>query len=139
MSNAVITEESAKKELEKGYERAEKILESSDKLEVFLQKVEKKFKEVPVVGEALSRATVFAEMIKNFATGKYKELPIGSAVAIISALVYFISPIDLVADVLPIVGHSDDAAIILACFKLVNDDVEKYLKWRDENHRTLEA
>ena len=39
-----ITEEEAQKEYEKGFEKAEKLLANPDKLETFLQKLEKKLK-----------------------------------------------------------------------------------------------
>ena len=42
-------------------------------------------------------------------------------VALIGALAYFISPLDLFPDVLPIVGFTDDAAVIAGAIKLVWD------------------
>lgn len=42
------------------------------------------------------------------------------------ALLYFITPIDLVPDTIPIVGFLDDAGIIAAAIKLYADDIEPY-------------
>ena len=45
-------------------------------------------------------------------------------VALIGALVYFISPLDVLPDLLPIVGLSDDAAVIAGAIKLVYDQIK---------------
>lgn len=59
---------------------------------------------------------------------------------IIGALGYFILPIDIVSDAIPVVGFSDDAAILLAIIKLlccIDDAVRekaktKLLDWFDD-------
>lgn len=65
--------------------------------------------------------------------GEYKDVPIGTIIAIISALVYFVSPIDILPDSIPIVGYFDDAAVVAACWKLVDSDVKEYKAWRTKN------
>ena len=44
--------------------------------------------------------------------------------ALIGALLYFISPLDLIPDMLPIVGLSDDAAVLAGAIKLVWDQIK---------------
>ena len=53
-----------------------------------------------------------------------------STAAIGGALLYFISPIDLIPDFIPIVGLTDDAAILVSCPKMCRDDVLEYRKWK---------
>ncbi len=48
--------------------------------------------------------------------------------AVTAALLYFVNPIDLVPDFLPLVGYLDDAAIIAVCFKIIQADLRKYAK-----------
>ena len=45
-------------------------------------------------------------------------------VALFGALAYFIDPFDLIPDVLPIIGLTDDAAVIAAATKLVWDNIK---------------
>lgn len=53
------------------------------------------------------------------------------------ALLYFITPIDVIPDMIPVVGFLDDAGIIAAAIKLYADDIEPYKKmsndWLREN------
>ena len=49
----------------------------------------------------------------------------GKVIAI-AALIYLISPIDAIPDVIPVAGLTDDAAIILAAFAKLAADLKKY-------------
>lgn len=60
--------------------------------------------------------------------------PIGSIIAIISALTYFISPVDIIPDTVPGLGYMDDAAVIATCYALVHSDIAEYQKWREKNN-----
>ena len=53
-----------------------------------------------------------------------RNTPTHVRVALIGALIYFISPFDLIPDMLPIIGLTDDAAVIAAATKLVWDQIK---------------
>jgi uncharacterized membrane protein YkvA (DUF1232 family) len=48
-----------------------------------------------------------------------RDTPIHVRAALLGALVYIIAPIDMMPDVLPLVGLGDDAAVVAAAIKLV--------------------
>ena len=60
---------------------------------------------------------------------KKPECPMHIKAAIVAALGYFILPIDLIPDVIPVVGYSDDLAAVVAALAMaqiyVDEDVEK--------------
>lgn len=124
-------EQQAAEELKKNTAKAEKLLKDRDKLEEFLQKMENKLKTIPVAGEYLSEVPVLASMIKSYIRKEYTEIPAGSICAIIGAMLYLINAFDIIPDIIPGVGHLDDALIIAACLKLVESDVREYREWRD--------
>ena len=134
-----IDEQKALEELEKGYEEAEKLMRNEDKLEKFLQRLEKKLKIIPIAGDKLAVVPVMVSLLKNYVKKEYTDIPIGTIIAIISALTYFVSPIDLVPDSIPVLGYFDDAAVVAACWKLVQSDVDEYVEWRKENGKELEV
>ena len=45
-------------------------------------------------------------------------------VALIAALAYFIAPFDVLPDMLPVVGLTDDAAVLAATIKLIWDHIQ---------------
>jgi uncharacterized membrane protein YkvA (DUF1232 family) len=53
-----------------------------------------------------------------------RRSPTHVRVALIGALIYFISPFDLIPDMLPIVGLTDDAAVVAGAIKLVWDQIK---------------
>lgn len=130
-------EQKAQGELEKGYEQAKNLLNDQDKIERFLQRLEKKLKVIPIVGNRLANISVMASLLRSFLKKEYTDIPIGSIIAITSALIYFVSPIDIIPDSIPIIGYSDDVAVVAVCWKLVESDVEEYVKWRQANGMIL--
>lgn len=52
---------------------------------------------------------------------------------IAGALLYFLSPIDFIPDSIPGIGYVDDAAVVLACLKLVQSDVDEYREWQSQS------
>ena len=138
MNETKITEAEAQKEYEKCFKEAEKLLANPDKLETFLQKLEKKLKVLPVVGTTFAIVPAMISLVRSYVKKEYTEVPLGTIVGIISALIYILSPIDLVPDVVPGAGYLDDAAILIACLKAgAEDDIKDYQKWRDEYHKNI--
>ena len=134
----IFDQQKAEEELAKGYVHAEKLLNDNDKIERLLQRMEKKLKVIPLAGNALSKLPVMISLVKSFIKKQYTDAPIGSIVAIVSAITYTVSPIDAIPDFIPFAGQIDDALVVLACWKLVESDIQDYIKWREENDMVLD-
>ncbi len=134
----VFTEEQAEVILNKGCDEAAEIWEDEDKLERFLQRLEKKLEVVPRVGNKLANVPILVSLIKSYAKKEYTDIPIGTIVAITSALLYFVSPIDIIPDAIPGVGYLDDAAVVALCLKMVDSDVEEYKRWREKKGKKID-
>lgn len=83
-----------------------------------------------------------------------KSASLANSAIIIGALGYLMCPIDLIADILPIIGFSDDAAILLAAYysivkilsseqiekinRMAKESLRKYFKDFNEDDITLE-
>jgi uncharacterized membrane protein YkvA (DUF1232 family) len=64
---------------------------------------------------------------EDLLTGYYcafdRQTPHHGRAALVGALAYFIAPFDILPDLLPIVGLTDDAAVLAAVFKVVWDNI----------------
>jgi uncharacterized membrane protein YkvA (DUF1232 family) len=48
-----------------------------------------------------------------------RQTPLHVKAALIGALAYFVLPVDVIPDVLPVIGYTDDAAVLATAIKLV--------------------
>lgn len=135
--NSNFFEQQAEEQLRDNYAKAEEMLKDPDKIERFLQRLENKMKVIPLAGKKLSEVPIMASLIVNYVKKEYQDIPIGTVIAILSALIYFVSPIDIIPDSIPAIGYFDDAAVVAACWKLVESDIEEYEKWREENIKKI--
>ena len=132
------TEKQANDVLQRNYAASEEILNDEDKLERLFQRLEKKLKIVPVVGGTLAEIPIMASLIKSYVKKEYTDIPIGTIIAVISALIYFVSPIDIIPDNIPGVGYIDDGVVIAVCLKMVDSDLQEYKIWREQNGKVIE-
>ena len=109
------------------------LLHKKDDMELYLEKLEEKFKSIAGVGGVLAEIPVMVSMVRAYIRGDYKVVNVGSGVAIVCALIYFMSPIDLIPDVVPGAGQLDDVAVIGFALKIAHDDLLQYEEWRKEN------
>ena len=133
----IISEQQAHNILQSNYIASEEILHDEDKLERLFQRLEKKFKIVPVVGNTLAEIPMMASLIRNYVQKEYTDIPIGTIIAVISALIYFVSPIDLIPDNIP-GGYIDDGVVIAVCLKMVDSDLQEYKIWREQNGKVID-
>lgn len=54
---------------------------------------------------------------------KSPDVLIKDKAMIIGALGYFILPVDLIPDFIPVAGYADDMAVLVACYNAVKDNV----------------
>jgi uncharacterized membrane protein YkvA (DUF1232 family) len=75
---------------------------------------------------------LFIEIIKQYQKGNYREIPWRSITAISFTLLYIINPLDVVPDVLPIVGYVDDLSVFMALLSLAEKDLIEFEAWKTE-------
>lgn len=68
-------------------------------------------------------------LVRHFANGSYRGIETKNIIIILAGMIYFISPIDLIPDVLPIVGFADDVALISFIYNSLSDELEKFELW----------
>lgn len=69
-------------------------------------------------------------LAKDYTSGAYTDIPKTTMVSVLAALLYFISPLDLVPDFLVGLGFLDDAVVLGFVVKKVAKELEKYQAWK---------
>jgi len=72
-------------------------------------------------------------LIKDYWTGKYRDVSAKSIIIFVVALAYIISPIDLIPDYIIGLGQIDDAVILGLSLYFLEKDLWKYKEWKDRN------
>ena len=129
MSNN-LSEDQVKEALESGYGQSEALLNDKDELDNFLYRLEQKINDMPFVGKKFLMIPVMISLVKHYVQRKYTTVPYGTILAVLSALIYFLSPIDIIPDFIPLAGYLDDMAVVGLCMNMVKIDIETYDKWR---------
>ncbi|SFN43572.1 YkvA family protein [Salegentibacter flavus] len=75
-------------------------------------------------------------LLQDWYKGRYKDVPWLVISSVGGALLYVLSPIDLIPDFLPFVGYLDDAAVFAALLKYVRLDLQKYRDWKYNEDRS---
>ena len=126
---STFSEEKAKEEHLKRTEEFEKedVEKVIDKEEKILSKFENKGK----LKRYMDDAKLLFSLVRDYASGEYREIPFNIIAAAGAALLYVLSPIDLIPDFIPVLGYLDDAAVIAFCLNLMEKDLVSYKVWKD--------
>jgi uncharacterized membrane protein YkvA (DUF1232 family) len=72
-------------------------------------------------------------LIKDYWKGNYRDVSIKSIVIFVVALIYVLSPIDLLSDYLIGLGQIDDIAILGLSLFFLEKELRKYREWKDRD------
>lgn len=133
IAEALSRQESIIAQVDSNRAEAKNLLNDKDKLEQFLERLEAKLTLIPVAGKYLSDIPVLISLIRAYVDRSYTQVPVGSIIAIIAALIYVATPTDALPDPIPVVGWLDDAGVLALTYTLVHDDIADYKRWRESS------
>ncbi|MBE7641296.1 MULTISPECIES: YkvA family protein [Salegentibacter] len=96
------------------------------------EEIKSKFESKGKLQRYVDDAQLLFNLLRDYASGNYREVPFNVVAAIGGALLYVLSPLDLIPDFIPIVGYLDDAAVIAFCLNLIEKDLITYKVWKAE-------
>ena len=102
------------------------ILDKSEELKTKFQKQSK-------LSKYFEDFKLLFSMIKDYYNKDYTDVPWYIISSIGAALLYVLSPIDLIPDFIPFIGYLDDAAVFAFCLSQVSLEVDKYKIWKIQN------
>jgi uncharacterized membrane protein YkvA (DUF1232 family) len=68
-------------------------------------------------------------LIRDFHRAEYRDISEQNLQIIIAAILYFVSPFDVIPDWVPVLGHIDDAFVVSLALKSVRLDLDTFMAW----------
>jgi len=81
------------------------------------------------ITKILDKVSACIRLIKAYANGSYRKIPWQSLVLILTAIIYFVMPFDLLPDVIVGFGLIDDAAILTWTINTIKKDIDAFIEW----------
>ena len=78
-------------------------------------------------GETWPYLLAMIRVIRDYQGGEYRDMPAPKLLIIIAAIIYFVSPFDVIPDWIPVLGHIDDAFVISLALKSVRADLDTFM------------
>ena len=97
------------------------------------EEIEERFSGNGPLGKFVADLKVLFSLLQDYWSGSYRAVPWGTITCIVAALIYVLSPIDLIPDFIPILGFVDDAAVVAACLAFIHADLDAYKQWKVKN------
>ena len=72
-------------------------------------------------------------MMIDYKEGRYPNVPWRLIGSIVFAFVYLLMPVDVIPDIIPILGFTDDIAVFGLVLTSFEHDLEAYKAWREEH------
>ena len=112
---------------------AEGYIRQPTRLKSLLTDAYKKASEKNDVGtlahEAWETLQTMFRLIRASVSGEYKGVPTSTIAAAVAVLIYFISPIDLIPDFIPVLGLLDDVALVAWFSTTLKHEMDRFQEW----------
>jgi uncharacterized membrane protein YkvA (DUF1232 family) len=82
------------------------------------------------LGDAWEKLQLFFDLVQAYSKGEYRNVAPTTILSIIGAILYFVSPIDVIPDFLVGLGILDDAAVISFTLKKLSTEITEFKKWK---------
>jgi uncharacterized membrane protein YkvA (DUF1232 family) len=78
----------------------------------------------------LAKLRLLWMVLRDYANGSYRKLPWKAVAALTAALIYVVTPFDLIPDFLGPLGFTDDILVVALTWGLVKQELRDYCAWK---------
>src|SRR5205085_12391633 len=68
-------------------------------------------------------------ILRDYHRAEYRDISETNLHTIIAAILYFVSPFDVIPDWVPVLGHIDDAFVVSLALKSARADLDTFMAW----------
>ena len=109
------------------------VLQDPERLRNLLSAAGRKIKDLRKDSEGMQQlqdyVATFTRMIKAYRDGRYQAAPWKSLLLVTAGIIYFVSPLDLIPDFIPVLGYMDDITILVWIANSLKSDMEAFEEW----------
>ncbi|MBQ3136993.1 MAG: DUF1232 domain-containing protein [Clostridia bacterium] len=137
-----LSKEKIKKQIDKFSEKAKQIIDNPEKVSAVLEKAISlcdEIGQVRFIGKYFKDISLVCSMINDYICKRYTKVPVATVITLLAAVLYFISPVDIIPDFLPLIGHLDDMVVFAFVQDAAKIDLKKYEKWKKEQEKETES
>ena len=120
--------------IDKKKKQAESITNNKNAYAKFIKSIETTVKKTSGIGNWLADIPLLVSLVKSYVGGEYTDIPYNTIITVVGTLLYVVSPMDIIPDIIPNAGFSDDDIAVAFCFRMFHDDLEKFKSWLDQNN-----
>ncbi len=125
-------------EFQKAKSKAEEYARDPEKTKKLLDEATKKAKgrKKGPLAEVWNYLTALIRLVRAYMSREYTAVPWETIVLSIAAIIYFVMPVDLIPDFIPVAGLIDDAAIISFVIASIKTHLDDFLEWEAEQNQS---
>ena len=115
-------------------EKVQQLMQSNTMMEKLSKLVYKKIEtSVQQYADVAERIKIMVRMVQSWRNKSYRNISTSSIFITIVILLYFVNPIDVLPDFIPIIGGLDDAILLAYLLKVIDKEIEKFIAWEKLN------
>jgi uncharacterized membrane protein YkvA (DUF1232 family) len=98
--------------------------------ELFLEAIEK-INHIPrgPFAETWPYLMAMIRLLRSYHQGEYRDISSQNLLIVVAAIMYFVSPFDVIPDSVPVFGHLDDALVVRLALNSVGADLDTFMAW----------
>jgi uncharacterized membrane protein YkvA (DUF1232 family) len=91
------------------------------------------------LGQLGDEMKVLLRLVRAYATGEYRQVPLESMLLIVAGVGYVVSPLDLIPDFVPGAGALDDLTVLSFVLGIVRRHLDEFLAWERRDAIDIEV
>lgn len=85
------------------------------------------------LGDVWDDLLTLFRLLRNWITGGYRDVSVNTMLLVVTAVLYFVMPLDVIPDFVPALGFMDDVAMILFVLNSIRAEFDKFANWEQAN------